>query len=155
MTHPKPDNAPLIQEARICLHCGRTEVGWRYNRCPNCGEMADNAPTPTGPVLSVEQVDARFSQWLKYQCLVDHPVELYKQSHEALRALLAQRDKRVEELEKDRDRLDWLSTGAAKSICERPFNNHRWHILEAPTWTSIASGGTPRAAIDAAMKDPK
>ena len=27
-------------QARVCLKCGRTEVGWRYNRCPNCGEMA-------------------------------------------------------------------------------------------------------------------
>lgn len=30
-----------IREARVCLHCGRTEVAWRYNRYPNCGDMAE------------------------------------------------------------------------------------------------------------------
>lgn len=40
-----------LREARVCLKCGRTEVGWRYNRCPNCGEMADSpAPSPEGPL---------------------------------------------------------------------------------------------------------
>lgn len=33
-------------EARVCMKCGRTEVGWRYNRCPNCGEMADEPASP-------------------------------------------------------------------------------------------------------------
>lgn len=28
---------------RTCARCGRTELGWRYNRCPNCGEMADES----------------------------------------------------------------------------------------------------------------
>lgn len=59
----------------------------------------------------------------------------------------------LEELEKDRERLEWFFAGAAKSICERPFQEHQWHILEAPTWTTIASGDAPRAAIDAAMKE--
>lgn len=40
-----------LRENRVCLKCGRTEVGWRYNRCPNCGEMADSpAPSPEGPL---------------------------------------------------------------------------------------------------------
>ena len=35
------DETTAIAEARVCLRCGRTESGWRYNRCPNCGEMAE------------------------------------------------------------------------------------------------------------------
>ena len=26
---------------RVCEACGATEKGWQYNRCPNCGEMAE------------------------------------------------------------------------------------------------------------------
>ncbi len=38
-TDPVPESE--CREARVCLKCGRTEEGWRYNRCPNCGEMAE------------------------------------------------------------------------------------------------------------------
>lgn len=34
----------MPKEARLCMKCGRTESGWRYNRCPNCGELANAAP---------------------------------------------------------------------------------------------------------------
>lgn len=39
------DPAPAIREARLCMKCGRTAVGWRYNRCPRCGQI-DSGATP-------------------------------------------------------------------------------------------------------------
>ena len=47
---------PAVSEARVCLKCGRTEVGWRYNRCPNCGEMADEPEPAEGAPQSWEAV---------------------------------------------------------------------------------------------------
>jgi len=47
---------PAVSEARVCLKCGRTEVGWRYNRCPNCGEMADDPAPAEGAPQSWEAV---------------------------------------------------------------------------------------------------
>lgn len=43
-----------VREARVCMKCGRTEVGWRYNRCPNCGEMADEQAAPEPLVTPAE-----------------------------------------------------------------------------------------------------
>lgn len=50
---PSPAPEPPIREARVCMKCGRTEARWRYNRCPNCGEMADEQPKPS-PVSATE-----------------------------------------------------------------------------------------------------
>lgn len=44
-----------INEARVCLKCGRTESGWRYNRCPHCGEMADGAVAQAAPAPMTPQ----------------------------------------------------------------------------------------------------
>src|ERR1700677_65892 len=30
-------------DTRTCVKCGKTESGWKYNRCPDCGELADGA----------------------------------------------------------------------------------------------------------------
>jgi len=47
------EEAAEPRAARVCLKCDRTEEGWRYNRCPNCGEMAD-APEDVCPVSPEE-----------------------------------------------------------------------------------------------------
>lgn len=94
MTHPKPDNASLA-----CFICGK-QKGQPPERCNG---HYDNAPTPTGPVLSAEleiwlcsphkDMDATGS--LKP---LDNCVACLRNERDELRALLAQRDKRAEHL---------------------------------------------------------
>jgi len=63
-----------FREARVCLKCGRTESGWRYNLCPHCGELADgpypqtqtdgslSTPEATNPNQANEQDGERKEQ---------------------------------------------------------------------------------------------
>ncbi len=47
-----PDPLPSAEQApaRLCARCGQTEFGWKYNRCPHCGEMAEEQ-APAGQAL--------------------------------------------------------------------------------------------------------
>lgn len=41
MANDNPTSPASSPEAtQQCARCGQSEVGWKYNRCPNCGEMA-------------------------------------------------------------------------------------------------------------------
>lgn len=154
MTHPKPDNAPFpVQEFNDAV-----DKATLFAK-----DLHDNAPTPTGPVLSAEQIAARYK--LAELCKgiggeSDRVLPLLD-SHEALRDLLAQRDKRVEELQV---RLGQVSEVCARSLIVSKnrqvalqdiqrlstgwkYGNEGNHLLRI---NDVAS-----AAIDAAMKEPK
>lgn len=87
----EPDNALLA-----CFICGK-QKGQPPDRCNGHYE---NAPTPTGPVLSAEQFNELIQHIGSLDILTQTPGtwDQLINSHEALRAILAQRDKRVEEL---------------------------------------------------------
>ena len=52
----------------------------------------------------------------------------------------------------DTEMLDWMFSGAAKTVVRRPFSVPVWVVKEFPSLDIIGSGETPRDAIRAAMK---
>ena len=70
----------------------------------------------------------------------------------ALLATIAERDRRIAELEKDGKRLDWLLTHRGMSVSEP---NQRGEVVMWDQRLGLvvaARGNSPREAIDAAME---
>lgn len=113
----------------------------------------DNAPAPTGPVLSAEQIAKDLiATWLSpfygHGGIRDGIILAINNE----RDILAQRDKRVEELDKDRERLDWLEKNHGDmECCERTPGVIQWEVDSHDGHYEI--GDSIRAAIDAAMKE--
>lgn len=155
MTHPKPDNAPQSQadldlsEAikRIYAKYG-PDLGAFFRDVQNSLTKPDNAPTPTGPVLSALETGWLGEILSKNKEFMDEVPESLGGTGvviKELRGLLAQRDKRVEGLQRKARALDLLLENPA----HRRLASTALELSESGNvWLNIS------AAIDAAMKEP-